>query len=535
MKTLCALSLVSLVTLTGSFARATGPCENVSSSSTLAFVAERTERLIITGSVEWCEENESDGVINEDRGSVDYAKVVRFDGTVEAWFVDRTEKHAVDTLQSHFSEANRPRALKTLPAYVKKVGAVAPDALKSALCTPDVKLRELSTSSGGFDEQEVTVHIRAGERSLWSAELGTSSVDAGQPEVHVLFLKDTRRVLVSWVVFECSGPPPGYFGEDDGGECYVEELREFSVESASRLGLCFPEEAGAPKTPALTLPGYCVVAGAAPYDRFGLLQKGLGKLTAAGAPAPALYDTRDFDEMKWGQLVVIAGWHADRAAAKAQSKALRDKKLKTSPRKCTPVRPAHRVDSPSDLRPRAALDKKARMIVVAGPVKKTCLGWSPALRAPVCVDAQVEGSTTRWSVVAQGAPGFPRALTLKSDSKRPALAAADVEAVGKAVGKAGLLSMARWPTRDLSPGQSRQFRTPKPTSGEQGPDLGIRWANGVLEWRCLGRGEWSKIANPPPADAVLAVSVSPTGALVVEGGRTHWTLDPTRCPKPVAP
>jgi hypothetical protein len=53
-----------------------------------------------------------------------------------------------------------------------------------------------------------------------------------------------RSAVAVWAIIpSCSGPPPGYFGPDDAGDCYeVDSVALTMVEVASTpaLAACFP-------------------------------------------------------------------------------------------------------------------------------------------------------------------------------------------------------------------------------------------------------------------------------------------------------
>ena len=305
------------------------------------------------------------------------------------------------------------------------------------------------------------------------------------------------------------------------------------------LGLLAAAAIAAPP-PTLNSAGSCVVAGVVPYERLQYGLKQLEKLRAAGAPNPGLYDTRDFGEMAWGQLVIVAAFETERTTADALRKTLRQNKRRTSVRKCTPTT-ARPITTAQPPRPLPAWDQDKEPIEAGEAELGDCLGWSPKLSAAVCIDGVTEPfhHSGKWAVRATGPTTYDRVIPQRSGQEptQIILEEADVSHIQGAVGPAGLLSMRQWPELELSPGQNRAFARSK---------LNVKWRRDELVWRCSGH-PWTRLAAIEKRDdATASMRVVPGERyLVVKLAQStyghemservaHWTLDAQTCTAPKA-
>ena len=129
--------------------------------------------------------------------------------------------------------------------------------------------------------------------------------------------------------------------------------------------------------------GWCVIAGSVSYRRFKTALGIRDKVRAARVTA-GVYDTRNFTNLAWGQLAVIAGGITDKATAKATVKTLKAAKRRSYARKCAPqVSGAKPLDRADQLVPRAKLVTTPWVV----PTKLTpgCFAWSPKREDVACL------------------------------------------------------------------------------------------------------------------------------------------------------
>jgi hypothetical protein len=115
----------------------------------------------------------------------------------------------------------------------------APKACKLTAAWTDVE------SGGGWRGATVQLDVmRAGKRVL-RTKLGDGSVARrGDQLVRAHALVAQKALAVFAIVPACAGPPPGYFGPDDGGTCY-HSIHRMCCSSTRR-------RASRPRIPAVT-------------------------------------------------------------------------------------------------------------------------------------------------------------------------------------------------------------------------------------------------------------------------------------------
>ena len=93
-----------------------------------------------------------------------------------------------------------------------------------------------------------------------------------------------RPVIAVWLRLpSCSGPPPGYFGPEDGGDCYPDDEIQLLLLDAAKtpaLAPCF--SAAVPATPAA--PATPTPAAPAPATKTPAAKLPAAKLPAAKTP-----------------------------------------------------------------------------------------------------------------------------------------------------------------------------------------------------------------------------------------------------------
>ena len=235
-------------------AEAIGLCEDVQSTSRLVEVDAASSTFLLEGQHGWCSGDDDtytpdDGgdpvsVAMGEQGEVPYVEIV--DETRSRVAILRLAE-GQDWLKAWISgagdlleDAGDRQALAT---YRGK-HAFAPVARfqKSPRGRCGVRIREgaASEDEGGFPANAFTLEVRAGKQVLLRAEFEALQRLSAQP----IFLPARRTLFVWREAVECSdgGPPPGYFGEDDPGDCYEltdVELHKFTLGSHPALAQCF--------------------------------------------------------------------------------------------------------------------------------------------------------------------------------------------------------------------------------------------------------------------------------------------------------
>lgn len=239
-----ALAAALAVVLAPGAAGATGLCENTTSTWKLAAVSEQARQALVEGEVEWCEEKDDEEV----RGTVRVAQLRTFDGKIVRWYADPV-KRADDRLG-----AKGVRPLNELDA-VRSKGAFRPIAeLRTGAggrCSSRVVVGE--TNDGGAEEMApVTLELLIDGKKRTELSLGDAVATEEGKQAEALFLPTARLVLVWWSLPTCEGgPPPGYFGEDDPGECYTAWKTGFeTIAGDGVLAGCFAAVPTEGKTPA---------------------------------------------------------------------------------------------------------------------------------------------------------------------------------------------------------------------------------------------------------------------------------------------
>ena len=231
-----------------------------------------------------------------------------------------------------------------------------------------------------------------------------------------------------------------------------------------------------PAPPATLKPaGWCAIAGSLPYGRFSRAITVRDKVRAVGVTA-GLYDTRDFHDLAWGQLAVIAGGVADKATAKATVKALKAASRPAYARKCTPHKAgATPLDAQGQLAARARLSSSPW--AVPGKLLPGCFAWSSKKKAALCLN----GASTQiadhlwgderpvanadWALEIAGKP-LVKLPEPSYSANAFALNSTLQKAARSAVDTGGLVSLAGLETLTLRPGSTRRLGSPR---------LAIRW------------------------------------------------------------
>ncbi len=214
-----------LLLLLCSQAHAIGLCEGLSETFALKAVDAKARRVLLAGRLEWCEEVEKRGSIDERRGWLAVERVQSFEGADLGW-----------TLKTKGAEARRrfEGLGKTAPA---PGGSWAPAKGKTeAPCSLRIAESGEEPDDHSFAVSEATLEVLHMGRVIQRVELGQNE-GPSPPELGLAWLPQGLAVWVGLAT--CGGPPPGTFGPDDGGECQATlgyELRWFD---AAKLPGCF--------------------------------------------------------------------------------------------------------------------------------------------------------------------------------------------------------------------------------------------------------------------------------------------------------
>lgn len=131
--------------------------------------------------------------------------------------------------------------------------------------------------------------------------------------------------------------------------------------------------------PTLKGTSWCVIIGSQPYPALDKARAAVAKARAAGLPGAAVYDSRGFSNLRWGQLAAIAGAYPKAKAAKKARQLLKKRRISSYAKRC--------VAKKGGAKPLDAAAEKALPKAIGVPKKLTagCFGYSPGLQAAVCV------------------------------------------------------------------------------------------------------------------------------------------------------
>lgn len=235
------LFFATAMTAEPGIARATGACENLTTSYSVVGINRGGQRVLVEASRQWCfddgetdKDDEPDGLtmlVLDKRGRV----LRRFDSKPPS-YGDLSDL----TLGANV-KPERMAALKPLKLRLKFVEA---DTLDLPRCTKSIVSKGLKTSPKEFSSARAKVVLTRKGKRVWSKSLGRVDVGDSGPLAAAEFFAvpgAPKRLLVWSSTGECDGPPPGYFGPDDGGECYEAWTHEFAIiRRPKTLRRCMP-------------------------------------------------------------------------------------------------------------------------------------------------------------------------------------------------------------------------------------------------------------------------------------------------------
>jgi hypothetical protein len=202
-----------LLVMLAATAHATGPCENTERhyGKPIAF-SETDQAFAVPGVQPWCDVVEDGDTYDEKRGEIRFTELRDVKNNVLAVLTESKDKH---------SELEHVASVK---AELAKRGYKPLVAGKCTVSAAFDKAQDLD----GWPARALTLVVKAGKTLVTRVPLTRVAKQRAGDVVNVRHV--TRKQLVVWtLVPTCAGPPPGYFGPDDGGECYPVDMPVVSV------------------------------------------------------------------------------------------------------------------------------------------------------------------------------------------------------------------------------------------------------------------------------------------------------------------
>jgi hypothetical protein len=209
---------LAVLLMTASHAHATGVCENTSAHyDPPELFDEGTQSFAIPALQPWCEEVQSGGAIDEKRGSVSFVELRDVHDKVLGILSTATGDDAGHLKAAVGAFEAVP--LGKLHSTLLKRGYV-PVVSKAKGC----KLTTVWTDvgkSGGWRGATLQLDLENAGKRLLRMKLGTGSIARrGDQIVRGHVIAKQPAIAIFAIVPACAGPPPGYFGPDDTGDCY---------------------------------------------------------------------------------------------------------------------------------------------------------------------------------------------------------------------------------------------------------------------------------------------------------------------------
>ena len=142
----------------------------------------------------------------------------------------------------------------------------------------------------------------------------------------------------------------------------------------------------------------CVIVGSQGYEHFANAQRVQKRAQTVGLDKTAIYDTRDFVDLAYGQLAVIALMSDQKDLIHTTKKRLKAKSIPFYIRVCTPIKKPTPLNSKDDLRPHTVMPKTLMTLDLSKPLKSGCHGWSPTHGVAFCLEGQESWQEQRLHV-----------------------------------------------------------------------------------------------------------------------------------------
>ena len=231
-------------------ALATGNCEDLGTRYVLKEVAEAAGLLAFDVEIDWCDDKDGE----ETSGVIKATLVTDLKTRGKTWYFTPAGKaeaaHAPAGARKPAAEWAAFQKEKAFRPVAEVALQAAPNA---AGCSAEVvafdrkgKPIPLGDASGkdAFSTSRIGLRIKAGALELPPVRLGAHVLGEGEPLVYALPMASLKALHVVFVTAKCDGgPPAGYFGADDGGECYgtwTRYVRDVTPKKLPGLEKCLP-------------------------------------------------------------------------------------------------------------------------------------------------------------------------------------------------------------------------------------------------------------------------------------------------------
>lgn len=241
-------------------AHAIGMCEDLEFTSTLVAYASDRALFLYEGTQELCSDED------DTRVTLPYLRATTLDGEDVAFFYTPNTRAAWpdqeeldDFEQSAGKLPTQPDALgaphvassDVADAFRKEAGFVPVTALgpspQSGCAIRALPAQEAipedEATYNGFPAADMQVVVQINGNTVAQKRHTNVSTEHGELSATPIFTRDRQTLLVLTSTPRCEGgPPPGYFGEDDPGDCYLEittELTRYAVADHPALAACW--------------------------------------------------------------------------------------------------------------------------------------------------------------------------------------------------------------------------------------------------------------------------------------------------------
>ncbi len=198
-------------------AHATGPCENTETRyDPPELFDEATQSFAIPASQPWCDVTVTNDVVyDEVRGAVSFVELRDVRGNVLGR-LSTAQGPDADHLTAH--GAFEPVPFGKLHATLLQRG------YKPLVAAKNCKLQAVWADiepPGGWRGASLSLDVVHAGKQVARILLGRGSVvRRGDQIIRSHVLAKSAGIAVLAIVPSCAGPPPGYFGSDDAGDCY---------------------------------------------------------------------------------------------------------------------------------------------------------------------------------------------------------------------------------------------------------------------------------------------------------------------------
>jgi hypothetical protein len=208
---------VPIVLFCAAQAHAIGLCEDVETRfDAPELFDEATRSFAIPASQGWCDELQDGGSLGEKRGTVPFVQLRGAHGVLGV--LSTASGADADRLKAAAGTFEAVAFGKLHATLLKRGFAPLAGALKGCKITTawtDV------AAAGGWRSATLQLEVVRAGKPVLRKPLGQGSIARkGDQVVRAHVLADRSGIAVFAIVPSCEGPPPGYFGPDDGGQCY---------------------------------------------------------------------------------------------------------------------------------------------------------------------------------------------------------------------------------------------------------------------------------------------------------------------------